>query len=404
VTQDPPDHQQLTELNWSNGVSTPGYTNVRVGGQLIAHYDLSGSQPALYFHFGDWLGTLRVITDAAGNVSPNGQTCIGLPYGNGEYCTPTQSTNYLFAGKERDPETNGPNGNDYFGARYYASTMGQFLTPDWSVKAEPVPYAKVDNPQSLNLYRYVFDNPLTGVDLDGHEDQVPSSETESLASDFCTTQVASNNFANCLHNALMTPGAGGESFAAFQAKLNQKQQAGTHSQDLCKGNPNCVVVPAGPNCAMDVTCRLEYGATFGAGRQLGLQAARGFSAPNNPAQPNPNCGQILWKAAPTVGLDAAGVVAGAIPGSGAALVTTQVAVGLAGAANAAYHGDVGGTLAGTIAGAQLAPIAAVASQVGWQGVARALPAFGSVVSAYYFYKDATSAIDKYQACEAGIGG
>src|SRR6185437_15902694 len=33
---------------------------------------------------------------------------------------------------------------------------------------EPVPYAKLDNPQSLNLYEYALNNPLTGVDNDGH--------------------------------------------------------------------------------------------------------------------------------------------------------------------------------------------------------------------------------------------
>jgi RHS repeat-associated protein len=69
-----------------------------------------------------------------------------------------------FTGKERDAES----GNDYFGARYYASTMGRFLSPDWSAKVEPVPYAKLDNPQSLNLYTYMLDNPLSGVDPDGH--------------------------------------------------------------------------------------------------------------------------------------------------------------------------------------------------------------------------------------------
>jgi len=70
----------------------------------------------------------------------------------------------LFTGKERDAES----GNDYFGARHYASSMGRFLSPDWSAKAEPVPYAKLDNPQSLNLYAYVLNNPTTGRDLDGH--------------------------------------------------------------------------------------------------------------------------------------------------------------------------------------------------------------------------------------------
>jgi RHS repeat-associated protein len=69
-----------------------------------------------------------------------------------------------FTGKERDTET----GNDYFGARYYSSLAGRFLTPDWSAKVEPVPYAKVANPQSLNLYAYVDNNPLSGIDVDGH--------------------------------------------------------------------------------------------------------------------------------------------------------------------------------------------------------------------------------------------
>jgi RHS repeat-associated protein len=68
-------------------------------------------------------------------------------------------------GKERDTES----GNDYFGARYYASSMGRFMSPDWSAKYEPVPYAKLDNPQSLNLYGYVLNNPLSHADPDGHQ-------------------------------------------------------------------------------------------------------------------------------------------------------------------------------------------------------------------------------------------
>jgi len=70
-------------------------------------------------------------------------------------------------GKERDAES----GNDYFGARYYSSAMGRFMSPDWTAKEEgddPVPYANLDDPQSLNLYSYVRNNPLTRVDADGH--------------------------------------------------------------------------------------------------------------------------------------------------------------------------------------------------------------------------------------------
>ena len=71
-----------------------------------------------------------------------------------------------YTGKERDNES----GNDYFPARYYSSAMGRWLSPDWSAKREPVPYAKLDNPQSLNLYAYLKNNPLRTTDPDGHAD------------------------------------------------------------------------------------------------------------------------------------------------------------------------------------------------------------------------------------------
>jgi len=43
-------------------------------------------------------------------------------------------------------------GLDYFGARYYASNMGRWMSPDWSAKEEPVPYAKLDKPRQLLTY------------------------------------------------------------------------------------------------------------------------------------------------------------------------------------------------------------------------------------------------------------
>ena len=46
--------------------------------------------------------------------------------------------------------------------------MGTWDSADWSAKAEPVPYAKLDDPQTLNLYAYVRNNPISLVDPDGH--------------------------------------------------------------------------------------------------------------------------------------------------------------------------------------------------------------------------------------------
>jgi len=48
------------------------------------------------------------------------------------------------------------------------SGLGRFMSPDWSAKAEPVPYANLDHPQTLNLYGYVINNPSLRVDDDGH--------------------------------------------------------------------------------------------------------------------------------------------------------------------------------------------------------------------------------------------
>jgi len=69
-----------------------------------------------------------------------------------------------FTGKERDWET----GLDFLGARYFSSAQGRFTSPDWSAVPTPVPYANLRDPQTLNLYVYMRNNPLNGTDPDGH--------------------------------------------------------------------------------------------------------------------------------------------------------------------------------------------------------------------------------------------
>jgi RHS repeat-associated protein len=117
-----------------------------------------------YFSHGDWLGTERVRSDMTGAAC---ETIQGLPFGDGQIISGTcgdPSTRH-FTGKERDTETN----LDYFGARYYGSSMGEFITPDWAAKATAVPYAEFADPQSLNLYSYVRNIPTVKVDQDGHQ-------------------------------------------------------------------------------------------------------------------------------------------------------------------------------------------------------------------------------------------
>jgi RHS repeat-associated protein len=64
-----------------------------------------------------------------------------------------------FTGKERDAET----GLDYFGARYYSGALGRFTSPDpLYIEAR-----RLADPQQLNLYAYVRNNPLKLVDPTG---------------------------------------------------------------------------------------------------------------------------------------------------------------------------------------------------------------------------------------------
>ena len=147
-------------------------SDVFAAGQLVASYDASD----LHFQLTDPLGTRRVQTHSWGLIE---NTCASLPFGDMQTCAPVTSnddaTPLHFTGKERDTES----GNDYFGARYYASSMGRFLSPDWSAKIMPVPYAKLGNPQSLNLYSYVWNNPLSRNDPDGHYTCADSAKCDS---------------------------------------------------------------------------------------------------------------------------------------------------------------------------------------------------------------------------------
>jgi RHS repeat-associated protein len=139
----------------------------------VNHSAGSGPYPFLtttYYH-DDHLGTSRVLTSEGGWPIWQGTF---LPFGQ-EWNPQITTNHYKFTGKERDSESM----LDYFGARYYSSAMGRWMSPDWADKPEPVPYADLSDPQSLNLYGYVRNNPMSHADSDGHQNPVVEEILES---------------------------------------------------------------------------------------------------------------------------------------------------------------------------------------------------------------------------------
>jgi RHS repeat-associated protein len=155
-----PGGEQVSELAQdADGSMKWQRTYVYAANGLFATYDPSSdspSQPLPSFRLTDWLGTLRATTDWTG--IPQG-TCTSLPFGDQLACQGNIPDPRYFTGKERDQES----GNDYFGARYYSSSMGRFLSPD----PAGVLVADLANPQSWNFYSYVLNNPLVLIDPTG---------------------------------------------------------------------------------------------------------------------------------------------------------------------------------------------------------------------------------------------
>ncbi|NOT96522.1 MAG: RHS repeat-associated core domain-containing protein, partial [Nitrospira sp.] len=117
------------------------------------------SNGATHYWHGDHLGSSSVITDATGAKV---QALAYFPYGdmrtNQSFTTPAINVPYKYTGKELDASSN----LYFYEARYYHAVFGRFVSPDTIV-----PYPR--DPQNLNRYSYVRNNPLRYTDPTGHE-------------------------------------------------------------------------------------------------------------------------------------------------------------------------------------------------------------------------------------------
>jgi RHS repeat-associated protein len=154
------------------------------GGDVMAEYGLVTDSGTTYLTT-DHLGSTRLLTDASGGVrkrydyKPFGEELLaGMngraapDYNAPNIAMPPDAMSRKFTGKERDAET----GLDYFGARYMSSAPGRFTKPDplkwlawqYGTESDQRHFSNfIGDPQNLNLYAYVRNNPLRFTDPTG---------------------------------------------------------------------------------------------------------------------------------------------------------------------------------------------------------------------------------------------
>jgi RHS repeat-associated protein len=139
-------------MNETGLTGTGGVRNVYVGGVQVAREDASGNW---IYPLQDNLGSTRAVLNASGAKVYDVDY---YPYGALALSSGSTTNLYGFTGYETDTES----GTNYAVFRNQSGTIGRFLRPD--------PYDgsyDVTNPQSLNRYTYVSNNPLSSIDPQG---------------------------------------------------------------------------------------------------------------------------------------------------------------------------------------------------------------------------------------------
>ncbi len=143
----------------SGGVTTVYIDNIyeKTGGTVGKYYFFNGqriakNQNGLFYLLADHLGSTTTTLSSTGTVLASQQY---YPFGGTRPSSDPMVTDKLFTGHQQEGDLY------YMRARFYRPDAGRFLQPDSIVP-------DYTNPQSLNRYSYVLNNPLAYTDPTGH--------------------------------------------------------------------------------------------------------------------------------------------------------------------------------------------------------------------------------------------
>jgi len=187
------DNGWLTYYAWSGDVVVAEYTDRQpdvgdkllwqsnsffLGSRLLARRyagDRGYADSRLEYEHPDRTGT-RFVTRPQSDRDDSDE--VMLPYGTS--LVPGGGASHAFTSYDRDPRTR----LDYAVNRFYDTGLGRFLQPD---PIGPAAYRKMD-PQSLNLYAYVGNDPVNHTDPLGLADEIDPLYCEKHP-DLCSEEV-----------------------------------------------------------------------------------------------------------------------------------------------------------------------------------------------------------------------
>ena len=129
--------------------------HVLAGGRLVCTFDKTGTNVFAYYH-PDNLHSTAVETDQSGNKIQHYEY---MAFGQDRFTESATAfpVSRRYTSQVLDEDT----GLYYYGARYYDPQLARFIQPDTAIP-------HFDNPQYLNRYSYVLNNPLRYRDPNGN--------------------------------------------------------------------------------------------------------------------------------------------------------------------------------------------------------------------------------------------
>ena len=142
----------ITTGNQPTAITTTDYVSA---GKVLAE-SVNGT---LSYLATSYQGSVVEALDSTGNVGVTASQ-LYAPYGGVRYASGALPTDYGYTGQRADASS----GLDYYGARYYDPTVGQFTSADTLLAG------------GLNRYGYVGGNPTTATDPSGQMDDEDPDE------------------------------------------------------------------------------------------------------------------------------------------------------------------------------------------------------------------------------------